>query len=397
MTKKMNVAVIFGGRSGEHEVSLVSADFIIKTLDKKKYNVIRIGITKDGQWIAGENSLDLLKSGDILKALKATLTPDTNIKSLVQICNKNYKELRIMSSNTNSQVNCGLQITDKIDVVFPVLHGTYGEDGTIQGLFELADLPYVGSGVLGSAVAMDKITQKNICMAANLPMADWVWLTKKEWHWLKKNKDVFKKWLDSTEKKLGFPIFVKPSNLGSSVGISKVKNRGEFIKAINLAGRFDRRIVVEKGVEDMMEIEVAVLGNGKPEASIPGQIIPSGEFYDYSAKYVDDRSEKIIPAPLPEKIIRQIQNIAVEAFKLLDCAGMARVDFFVEKKSYKIYLSEINTIPGFTSISMYPKLWQASGVSPQKLLDILIRLALERHGEKKQLITSIQMKDEWYK
>jgi len=384
MAKKINVAVIFGGRSGEHEVSLVSASAIIKNLDRTKYNLIPIGISKQGQWIAGDNSLELLKSGDIPKALKATLTPDANVKSLVVL------DKKFLAPSRQSLA------TKNIDVVFPVLHGTYGEDGTIQGLFELADLPYVGAGVLGSAVAMDKITQKKICQSAGMLVADWVWIGKKEWSWLKKNKTVFKKWLLETGKRLGYPMFVKPSNLGSSVGISKAHNRDELIQAINLAARYDRRILIEQAVKDAIEIEVSVLGNEKPEASRPGQIIASNEFYDYDAKYVDGKSREIIPAPLPKKIERQVREMAVESFKLIDLAGMARIDFLIQKKGWKVYLSELNTIPGFTSISMYPKLWQASGISYKKLLDILIKLAIERHNEKKQLATTHKTKD-WYK
>lgn len=385
MPKKINVAVIFGGRSGEHEVSLVSADAVMKNLDKSKYNVIAVGITKDGQWIAGSDALELLKSGELPKALKATLTPDAGAKSL--ILTDKRKDLLVAVSS---------KLQAKIDVVFPVMHGTYGEDGTIQGLFELADLPYVGSGILGSALAMDKVTQKELCQAAGIPIADWLWMSRKEWHFFKKNKEVFKKWLEGTEKRLKYPMFVKPSNLGSSVGISKAKNRKQLVEAINLAFRLDRRVVIEKAIKDMLEIEVAVLGNEEPSASVPGQIIPCNEFYDYKAKYIIGKSLEIIPAPLPAKIARQIQNMAVECFKLLDCAGMARVDFFVAKNTWKIYLSELNTIPGFTSISMYPKLWVASGVSYGKLLDILIDLAIERYNEKKQLLTAFKTND-WYK
>ncbi len=345
--------------------------------------MIPVGITKDGQWIAGKNSLSLLKSGDIPKALRACLTPDSSTKSLIPTEKKSLQ-------------TAAYKLPGKIDVVFPILHGTYGEDGTIQGLFELADLPYVGSGVLGSATAMDKITQRKLCQSANMPMADWIWLSKKEWQWLKKNKNVFKKWLGGTEKRLKYPMFIKPSNLGSSVGISKVKNRQELVDAINLAVKFDRRVVVEKGIKNAMEIEVAVLGNEKPEASVCGQIISSNEFYDYKAKYVEGKSEELIPAPLPKNVSRKIQDMACEAFKLLDCAGMSRIDFFVTKNPWRIYLSELNTIPGFTSISMYPKLWQASGVSPKRLFDILIRLAQERYREKRQLQTGYKTVS-WYK
>jgi len=379
--KKINVAVIFGGRSGEHEVSLVSADSIIKNLDKKKYKVIPIGITKEGQWIAGSNSLALLKSGDIPKGLRALITPDATSKQLVPV-----------GSNRE------LRIADKIDVVFPVLHGTYGEDGTMQGLLELADWPYVGCGVLSSSLAMDKIAQKIMCGAEKILTPDWIWFSKSEWSLIKKSKIYFKKWIEGTEKRLGYPMFIKPANLGSSVGISKAHNRNELVTAINLAIKYDRRVLIEKGIEGALEVEVGVLGNEKPEASIPGQIIPSNEFYDYDAKYVDGKSKAVIPAPLPKEIARKVQDMAVESFKLLDGAGMARVDFLVKKEGngWKIYLSELNTIPGFTSISMYPKLWEASGVPYKKLLDILIRLAMERHREKNVLSTTYRTSG-WYK
>lgn len=371
MAKKLNVAVIFGGRSGEHEVSLVSAESLMKNLDRKKYSIVQVGITKGGEWIVGADSLKFLKTGNGEQFKQEALSPDTFKNSLAG---------------------------KKIDVAIPILHGTYGEDGTLQGLLELADLPYVGCGVLASAVAMDKITQKTLCAAENILIADWIWLAKKEWQWTKKNKAVFKRWLSGVDKRLGYPVFVKPSNLGSSVGISKARDRDELIKAINLAAGYDRRILVEKSIQGALEIEVSVLGNGAPEASLPGQIVASNEFYDYDAKYVDGKSESIIPAPLPRKVLRQIQDIAVQAFKLLDGAGMARADFLVKKsgKNYKIYFSELNTIPGFTSISMYPKLWEKSGVPYGRLLDILIKLAVERHGEKKQLSRSFKTGD-WYR
>ncbi|OGG90965.1 D-alanine--D-alanine ligase A [Candidatus Kuenenbacteria bacterium RIFCSPLOWO2_02_FULL_42_16] len=407
--KKLNIAVIFGGRSGEHEVSLVSAESVMKNLDRNKYNVIPVGIAKDGAWIAGKNSLKLLKKNEIPKALKAFITPDATSKQLVSVDNKKLRVtpacrrgrdygLRLPAACLSGrQGEAG--ITDKIDVVFPVLHGTYGEDGTMQGLLELADLPYVGCGVLASALAMDKIAQKILCTAENILTPDWIWFSKSEWSLIKKSKIYFKKWIEGTEKRLGYPMFIKPANLGSSVGISKAHNRSELVTAINLAIKYDRRVLIEKGIEGALEVEVGVLGNEKPEASIPGQIIPSNEFYDYDAKYVDGKSKAIIPAPLPKEIARKVQDMAVESFKLLDGAGMARVDFLVKKEGndWKIYLSELNTIPGFTSISMYPKLWEASGVSYRKLLDILVNLALERHREKKGLQTSYRTKKAWYK
>lgn len=371
-TKKINVAVIFGGRSGEHEVSLVSAEAVINNLDKSKYNIIQIGITKGGQWIAGPEALQFLKTGTGSNYRKEIITPDT------------------LDNVINGK---------KIDVVFPVLHGTYGEDGTMQGLLELANVAYVGAGVLGSAVAMDKVTQKILCGAENIVVPDWVWLSKQEWLWTKQNKLVFQKWLVGIEKRIGYPIFVKPSNMGSSVGISKAHNRRELIEAINLASKYDRRILIEQGIEGALDMEVAVLGNEKPEASTVGQIISSNEFYDYNAKYIDGKSQAIVPAKLPLATAEKIKEMALAAYKLLDAAGMGRADFLVRQKGgkWEIFFNELNTIPGFTAISMYPKLWQASGVACGKLLDILISLARERFNEKKQLLTSYRPKKQWYK
>lgn len=388
MPKKLNVAVIFGGRSGEHEVSLSSAGSVMKALDKKKYNIIPVGITKDGQWIAGDDALDLLKSGDAPRALKAALIPDTSHKSLV------------ITDDKKSQTTAGqtARITKSVDVVFPVLHGTYGEDGAIQGLLELSGLPYVGCGILSSAVAMDKITQKMVCEARGIPVADWIWLDKKEWLQFKKNKTLFGKWLKEAEKKLGYPMFVKPSNLGSSVGITKVHKRQEMPKALSDAFCFDRRVMMEKGIEEAWEIEVSVLGNDCPRASVPGRVLPSNEFYDYNAKYVDGKSKLIIPALLPKDTAKKVREIAVDTFKLLDGAGMARVDFLIQPKAgWKIYLCELNTIPGFTSISMYPKLWEATGISYGKLLDMLIKLAQERWQEKNILETDFEGDKKWYR
>ncbi|NMC51805.1 D-alanine--D-alanine ligase [Candidatus Kuenenbacteria bacterium] len=370
--KKINVAVIFGGRSGEHEVSLVSATSVIKNLNKKKYNIIQVGITKDGQWLVGPDTLKYLKTGQGKNFVREAIGPDT-------LKNKLGK--------------------NKIDVVFPVVHGTFGEDGTLQGLMELADVPYVGAGVLSSAVCMDKIMQKILCGAEKILVPDWIWFSKSEWSLIKGNKIYFKKWAEGIEKRLGYPMFVKPSNSGSSVGISKAHDRGELVKAIHEAVKYDRRILVEKGIEGAMEIEVAVLGNEKPEASTPGQVIPSNEFYDYDAKYVDGKSKSLIPAPLPKEVIKKIQDIAIESFRLLDGAGMARVDFLVKKETmgWKIYLNELNTIPGFTSISMYPKMWEASGAVFGKLLEALIILARRRYDEKKKLQTSYKTKKAWYK
>ncbi len=372
MSKKLNVAVIFGGRSGEHEVSLVSATAVIKNLDKQKYNIIPIGINKNGEWLMGKDALKFLKTGQGKKIKQKVLSPDALQNKLT---------------------------TGKIDVVFPVLHGTYGEDGAIQGLLELASLPYVGSGILGSAIAMDKIIQKTLCGAQNILMPDWIWLTKKEWQWTKKNKIIFKRWLKGTEKRLAYPMFVKPANMGSSVGISKVHNRDELIKGLNLAVKYDRRILVEQAINDAREIEIAVLGNNKLESSVVGEIIASNEFYDYGAKYIDGKTITIIPAKLPAEVIKDIKNVALQVFGLLDCSGLARVDFLVtqDNKDWNIYLNELNTMPGFTNISMYPKLWKASGLNYKKLLDLLIKLALEKYRVKNQLKTSVKINKDWYR
>lgn len=357
--KKIKVGIIFGGRSGEHEVSLVSATSVINALNKNKYEITQIGITKTGQWVSGENCLELLKNKQDSKIPKFIFTPDIKTK--------------------------------KLDVIFPVLHGPFGEDGTIQGLLELANIPYVGCGVLGSAVGMDKIIQKQLYAQNELPIGKWTWLSKKE---LKKSEN---EWLDKIIQKIKFSMFVKPANMGSSIGINKSHNKKEFIEHIIEAGKYDRKILIEESIEDAREIEISILGNDDPQASVPGEIIPSGEFYDYNAKYVDAQSKVIIPAKLPQKTIKELQKIAIKAFKVLDCQGMARVDFLVKRKTNKIYINEINTIPGFTSISMYPKLWEASGLSYSKLMDNLIKLAFERHQEENKLATSYQPKKDWHK
>ncbi len=370
---KLRVGVIFGGRSGEHEVSLVSATSVIHALDKNKYDVVPIGITPDGRWISSDQSLGLLKSrtGVELEP-ERFLVPEPNRRSLVSL-----------NGETNPDA--------RLDVVFPVVHGTYGEDGTLQGLLELANIPYVGAGVLASAVGMDKIIQKQLHKQAGLPVVKYVWFHSAECQSGPLNIAV------AVEKSLRYPVFVKPSNTGSSVGISKAHNRKELRVALDIASRYDRKVIVEQGVKNVREIEVSVLGNEEPIASLPGEIIPSNEFYDYDAKYVDGRSLAIIPAKLPASIVKKIRKLAVRAFTVLDGAGMARVDFFVTKTTNRIYLNEINTIPGFTSISMYPKLWEASGISYSELLDRLIDLALRRHAQKSAISTAYQPAKEWYK
>jgi len=378
--KKIKVGVIFGGRSGEHEVSIVSAQSVMKALAKSKYEVIPIGISKEGKWVAGPKAIEFLKAGIKKLPFKSVLAPDPTERHLVKVKEKGLTPVSAQKPT----------LTD-IDVIFPVLHGPYGEDGTIQGVFEMANIAYVGAGVLGSALGMDKIIQKQLFKEAGLPIVGYDWFLTKEWP---KNKQ---KIIVRLEKNLKYPMFTKPVNLGSSVGIGKCHNQKELIAGINEAARYDRKIIVEQGIENIHEIEVSVLGNDKPMASVPGEIIASNEFYDYDAKYVDGKSQAIIPAKLPQKTLKEIQAIAVKAFQALDLAGMARVDFFVKRGSLKVYLNEVNTIPGFTSISMYPKLWQGSGLSYEKLLEKLIDLAIKRHQEKNQFATSYQPKKDWYR
>jgi len=288
-------------------------------------------------------------------------------------------------------INDGGGVAKAIDVIFPVVHGRFGEDGTLQGLLELADLPYVGPGVLGSAVGMDKVIQKELLIRANIKTAPFVWFTNEEYELH------HKKIITEIERKLKYPIFVKPSNSGSSIGINKAHHRKELISFIHDAAQYDRKILVEQGIPNAREIECGVLGNDQPMASLPGEIISSNEFYDYDAKYVDGKSHAIIPTKLPVAVVKKIQQYALTAFRILDCAGMARVDFLVTRKTHRVFLNEINTIPGFTSISMYPQLWQASGFPYPVLLDKLIQLALERHNAKSKLKTTYQPKRDWYR
>ena len=369
MKKKLTVGIIFGGRSGEHEVSLVSATSIISALDKDKYDIISIGIAKDGTWFAGDEVMDALKGGKRPPLEReAVILPLPSRKGLYFI--KGGK-------------------TIPLDVVFPVLHGTFGEDGTIQGLFEMAGIAYVGAGVMGSSVGMDKIIQKDVARDASVVVTPSTWFLSRDY------KNAPDKVMEGIERIFQYPYFVKPANSGSSVGISNAHNRKELKASIEDAIRYDRRILVEKSIEDGREIEISVLGNDAPIASCPGEVISSNEFYDYDAKYVDGKSKTLVPADLPKKTADKIKEIAITVFKALDLCGMARVDFLVTKD--EIFFNEANTIPGFTSISMYPKLFEASGISYSKLLDALIKLALERHEEKSRLLTTYRPKEEWYK
>ncbi len=362
--KKIRVGLIFGGKSGEHEVSFCSASSIIKAIDKDKYTVVPIGITKKGRWISPQDSELALQSGRIEGKNTVILLNDPSGKALVRIDN-------------NQRLDKGSAL-ERLDLVFSVLHGPHGEDGTVQGLLELADIPYVGAGVVASAISMDKDLMKIIFKQGDLPVLKWMTIKRKEWQ---KDKE---KILSLVQDNFEYPLFVKPTNLGSSVGITKVHKKEEMEKAIDLASSYDRKILIEEGLEEVREIECSVLGNDEPRASVVGEVRPAGEFYDYDSKYIDKETQLIVPADLPDGVSRKVQEIALRAFKAVDAAGMARVDFFVSKKENKIYLSEINTIPGFTSVSMYPRLWEASGISYPDLIDQLIQLALERHQDKKQ-------------
>jgi D-alanine-D-alanine ligase len=355
---KIRVGVIFGGRSGEHEVSLKSAKSVIDALDPERYEVVPVGITKEGRW---------LMSGDATLLLPEAVM-ETGDRDVALFGDPTRGEL-VRLENGAGAVPVGA-----IDVVFPVLHGTFGEDGTIQGLLDLANLPYVGSGVLGSAAGMDKVAMKRLFRDAGLPIVPFTYFLRSQWDAERERL------LDAVEAEIGYPAFAKPANLGSSVGISKAIDRDSLARAIDGAAGYDRRILVERGV-DAREVEVAVLGNDEPRASLPGEIIPHADFYDYETKYVNDVAEYEIPARLDAAQTAEIQALAVRAFEAVDAAGLSRVDFFVERGTDRILVNEINTMPGFTQISMYPKLREASGISYRELVDRLIDLAFERHRE----------------
>jgi D-alanine-D-alanine ligase len=350
----VRVMVVFGGRSGEHEVSLASARAIAEALEKSgRHEVVPVGITREGRWLSSGEPMRELES------MSGYLTDGSG------------HEASGPPASTAEKLPAGL---GSVDVVFPVLHGPYGEDGTIQGMLELAGVPYVGSGVLGSAAGMDKPTMKKVFAHHDLPQVEWVAFTRKQWE---KNRDGL---TDEIQGSLGYPCFVKPANLGSSVGIRRAENAGELGEAIDEAARHDRRIIVEEGI-DAREIEVSVLGNEDPEVSVPGEIvIKKNDFYDYEAKYVEGGMELVAPAPVPEEIAQEIRRIARAAFEAIDAAGMARVDFFLERGTDRLLLNEINTIPGFTPTSVYAELWATSGLPYEELLDRLVELALERHG-----------------
>ncbi|HLA87627.1 MAG TPA: D-alanine--D-alanine ligase family protein [Anaerolineales bacterium] len=375
---KLRVAVLFGGRSGEHDVSLMSARSVLAALDPKKYEVTQVGITLDGEWLHGDNTLDAFGSGNIKELNRVILPGDPSHSALY--------ELRIPARPKEQQDNVSkvarrdlgevIKKLADIDVFFPVLHGPFGEDGTMQGLLELADVAYVGAGVVGSAVGMDKGIFKDVMRANNIPIVDSLLILRSE---IENDMNTV---IENVEKLGAYPFFAKPANLGSSVGISKCNSRSDLGEGLLEAARYDRRIIIERSVGKVREVEVSVLGNEDPQASVCGEVLPSREFYSYESKYLDGTSGLVIPSQLPDQITDKIREYAISAYKAIDCAGMARADFFVEDDTLKIYLNELNTLPGFTSISMYPKLWQASGMTYPELVDRLIELALERKRQR---------------
>jgi D-alanine-D-alanine ligase len=371
--KKIRVGIVFGGRSGEHEVSLASAQSVMDAIDKEKYEVVPVGITKEGRWIASGDPMKALRAGDAEASRPAAILGDPSHRGLMRL---EDTEQAIEATNLT-----------ELDVIFPVLHGPYGEDGTVQGLLELAGIPYVGAGVIGSALGLDKAAFKDVMRAHGFPVVDQVLLKRKEWDADPEGV------MDRVEAALDYPVFTKPANLGSSVGISKCDNRTELATGLAEAARYDRKLIVEAGVPAAREIEVSVLGNDDPIASVPGEVIPSREFYSYESKYFDegeDASELLIPAPLSPEMTERVRELAVEVYKAIDCAGMARADFLLSGETGELYVNEVNTIPGFTSISMYPKLWEATGISYPELIDRLIELAIERYEDKDRSETSYQ-------
>jgi D-alanine-D-alanine ligase len=359
MQSKLRVGVIFGGQSGEHEVSLVSARSVMAALDPDKYEIVPIGITHTGRWLTAGDPMARLTAGGADACADAT--PQAGRELVPGATGQRFPAL---------------------DVVFPVLHGPFGEDGTIQGLLDLAGVPYVGCGVLASAVGMDKITSKAVFAAAGLPQARYLAFIRREWE--RHPAEVIAR----IEAALAYPVFVKPANLGSSIGVSKARDGGELAAALTEAARYDRRLLVEEGVPNAREIECSVLGNDDPLASVPGEVVPSNEFYDYAAKYIDGKSALLIPAPLPAALAAQIREMAVRAYKALDAAGLARVDFLLNGATDELFINEVNTMPGFTAISMYPKLWETTGLSYAELCDRLIELAIERHQDRARSQTS---------
>ena len=378
---RIRVGIIFGGRSAEHDVSLISARSIIAALDPDRYEARLIGITRKGQWLAFSEADARAANGDPRRLMMGATGQSLPAGDEAD----NYHPQRaIIAADPTVPTQLGQaadeDVNSDLDVVFPVLHGPFGEDGTIQGLLELADLPYVGAGVMGSALGMDKGLQKTVFQQAGLSVLPYIVVIRRDWDNLDKRDQIRATIAD----KLGYPCFVKPVNMGSSVGISKAHDAGELDAALEHAARFDRKLIIEKAASKPREIECSVLGNDDPRASLPGEIMPHHEFYDYSAKYTEGESDLVVPADLPPALVEAIQRTAIAAFRALDCAGMTRVDFFLESDTGNLYINEVNTIPGFTPLSMYPQMWAASGLSYPELIDRLIALALERHADKQR-------------
>ncbi|NLI70230.1 MAG: D-alanine--D-alanine ligase [Firmicutes bacterium] len=364
---KIKIAVVFGGRSGEHEVSLRSAASIMETLDRKRYEILPVGITREGTWIAGGNSWGVLSKNETPEdCFRATLVTDPTCPGFFLWAGRDDGE------------KYDIQSFRKVDVVFPVLHGPYGEDGAIQGLLEMAGLPYVGCGVMSSAVGMDKAVMKELFVQHGLPVGRYLYFGQRDWL-ADRNA-----WVSRVEAEIGYPCFVKPANLGSSVGISKAYSDEELVRGTEEAFAYDEKAIVEAFIPGR-EIECSVLGDWEVRASLPGEIIPNHDFYDYRTKYIDDHSELIIPVRLEEALIEEVQELAIRSFKAIDGSGMARADFFVDTENRNIFINEINTIPGFTSISMYPKLWEVSGLSYRELIEELIQIAMQRNERRKRL------------
>jgi D-alanine-D-alanine ligase len=385
--KKLRVGVIYGGRSGEHEISIASAASVIKSLDRTRYEPLPIRIEKDGRWIIADRAPTATSAAEVIEHARQQPTRSLRPgRETVLVAHPGEDTLltieRTPAARSSDELDRAVVTGLGLDVVFPVLHGPHGEDGTIQGLLELANVPYVGPGVLASAVGMDKSAMRVMFAANGLPVAPWKSFLRREW-------DLDAARVTEAALSLGLPLFVKPANLGSSVGISKVKTAEGLKIAVDHAFEFDRKVVVEWGVPDAREIECAVLGNDDPQASTPGEVVPAREFYDYEAKYLDEGSRTIVPADLEPTQAADVQRLAIAAFRAVDAAGMSRVDFLLSRPTGTIYLNEINTIPGFTTISMYAKLWEASGIAYPALVDRLIQLALERHADKQRLRTSV--------
>lgn len=383
--KRLRVGVIYGGRSGEHEVSLASAAAVFANLNRQRYEAVAIRIEKDGRWVLADRPPSAASAAEVIAQMQSDASRLRGGKEVFLPPRPGEETLMVVDRRKGEDGEDGTTAIAALtlDVIFPVLHGPYGEDGTIQGLLELAGLPFVGCGVLASAVAMDKAVMKVLFEGRKLRVAPWLAVSRKEW--LEAPAAVRSR----IEARLSYPIFVKPANMGSSVGVSKVHGPNELDRAMRGAAEFDRKIVVEAAVPNTREIECAVLGNEAPEVSLPGEIVPSNEFYDYDAKYVNGRSRSVIPAELDPAIVKQVQQQAVDAFQAVDGSGMARVDFLLDGKSGELFVNEVNTIPGFTTISMYSQMWRASGVEYSTLLDRLIALAIERHAERQSLRTDL--------